>query len=150
MNSCKVAPPATDSTLGPTDDARGMSVREPDPGHHCAEQLRDYSLGGLGDDDLTRVAAHLEGCETCRAAMDGFFERDEFLRRLRAASWPGSWARSGDWYFSSFSARSWARPALVRGARGIVARHFTDRAGAGENAVRGWGMVVPECVMRDA
>ena len=38
----------------------------PRPGEHVRPLLGAYVLGHLGDDDAAAVAAHLEGCPTCR------------------------------------------------------------------------------------
>ena len=55
------------------------------PGHPEPEQLRSFASGSIGDDDLARVAAHLDGCADCRTAVDGFLTGDHFLGRLQDA-----------------------------------------------------------------
>jgi WD40 repeat protein/tRNA A-37 threonylcarbamoyl transferase component Bud32 len=64
-------------------------MNELDPAHPSAEELRAFSLGRIGEGDLTRIAAHLDDCPTCRGQVDGLCARDPLLTRLQAAEWPG-------------------------------------------------------------
>ena len=60
-----------------------------DAAHPSAEELRAFSLGLGGEDDLTRIAAHLDDCPTCRARVDGLCAQDPLRSGLQAADWPG-------------------------------------------------------------
>lgn len=45
------------------------------PSHEAiARMLPDYVLGALPEDELGRVAAHLDGCARCRAELEGLLE----------------------------------------------------------------------------
>jgi serine/threonine protein kinase/tetratricopeptide (TPR) repeat protein len=52
------------------------------PGH---EALRAFLQGRVGAADLTAIERHLEGCETCRAGLEGAAGDDVFMARLREA-----------------------------------------------------------------
>ncbi len=60
-----------------------MSIAEPE--HPDVEHLRAFASGSIGDHDLARVAAHLDGCVPCRALVDGFLTGDGFLGKLQTA-----------------------------------------------------------------
>ena len=60
-----------------------------DAAHPSAKELRAFSLGLGGEDDLTRIAAHLDDCPTCRARVDGLCAQDPLRSGLQAADWPG-------------------------------------------------------------
>jgi WD40 repeat protein/serine/threonine protein kinase len=60
-----------------------------DPAHPSAEELRAFSLGRVGEDELARMAAHLDDCPTCRGRVDGLCAQDPLLSRLQAADRPG-------------------------------------------------------------
>jgi WD40 repeat protein/serine/threonine protein kinase len=64
-----------------------------DPAHPSAEELRAFSLGRVGEDDLARISAHLNDCSTCRGWVDGLFAQDALLSRLQAADRPGGGLR---------------------------------------------------------
>jgi WD40 repeat protein/serine/threonine protein kinase len=64
-------------------------MNELDPRHPSADQLQAFSLGRVGDDDLARIAAHLDDCPTCRQRVDGLCAQDPLLWRLQAAERPG-------------------------------------------------------------
>jgi hypothetical protein len=64
-----------------------------DPAHPSAEELHAFSLGRVGEDDLARIAAHLDDCATCRGRVDGLCARDPLLSRLQAADRPGGGIR---------------------------------------------------------
>jgi WD40 repeat protein/tRNA A-37 threonylcarbamoyl transferase component Bud32 len=64
-------------------------MNELDPAHPSAAELRAFSLGRVGEDDLARIAAHLDDCPTCRGRVDGLCAQDPLLTRLQAADRPG-------------------------------------------------------------
>src|SRR5262245_17445357 len=64
-------------------------MTELDPAHPSAEELQAFSLGRVGEDDLARIAAHLDDCATCRGRVDGLCAQDPLLSRLQAADRPG-------------------------------------------------------------
>jgi WD40 repeat protein len=64
-------------------------MNEIDPAHPSVEELQAFSLGRVGDDDLARIAAHLDDCPTCRTQVDGLCAQDPLLSRLQAAERPG-------------------------------------------------------------
>jgi hypothetical protein len=39
------------------------------PAHPSAEELHAFSQGQVGEDDLARIAAHLDDCPTCRRGV---------------------------------------------------------------------------------
>lgn len=53
--------------------------------HPVAERLRDFASGLLPEEDIARVAAHLDGCATCRAFVDESLSGERFLSKLRSA-----------------------------------------------------------------
>ena len=63
--------------------------------HPDTTRLRQFAAGALGDDDLDRIAEHLERCEACRAAVDVVLLGDGFLGRLRSATTIGADDREG-------------------------------------------------------
>jgi WD40 repeat protein/tRNA A-37 threonylcarbamoyl transferase component Bud32 len=64
-------------------------MSEFDPAHPSAEELRAFSLGRVGENDLTRIAAHLDDCPTCQGRVDGLCAQDPLLTQLQAADRPG-------------------------------------------------------------
>jgi WD40 repeat protein len=54
--------------------------------HPPTSRLLDFAVGSLGDDDLAKLSAHLDECDTCRTQVDRFLESDAFLERLQSAS----------------------------------------------------------------
>ena len=42
-----------------------------EPKHPDVEQLRAFAAGSIGDHELARLAAHLDGCARCRAWWTG-------------------------------------------------------------------------------
>jgi serine/threonine protein kinase len=54
--------------------------------HPEAPRLRRFAAGVLRGDELGRIAQHLDGCDACRAAVDGILASDGFLGRLRSAT----------------------------------------------------------------
>jgi WD40 repeat protein/serine/threonine protein kinase len=57
--------------------------------HPSEEELRAFSHGGVGEVDLTRIAAHLDDCASCRGRVDGFSVQDDLVSRLQAADKSG-------------------------------------------------------------
>jgi WD40 repeat protein len=55
------------------------------PDHPDSDRLREFARGALGDDELERIAEHLQRCDTCLTAVDGLLAADGFLDRLRSA-----------------------------------------------------------------
>ena len=48
--------------------------------------MRQFAAGMLWDDDLDRIAEHLDDCQACRATVDELVVGDGFLDRLRSAT----------------------------------------------------------------
>src|SRR5262249_13671382 len=86
LKSCQV-PVARPDTWVWAGSAPERCVVGTDAWHHPeAGQLRAFAAGALGDEDLDRIAEHLDVCGDCRAAVDGFLVGDGFLDRLRTAT----------------------------------------------------------------
>jgi WD40 repeat protein/serine/threonine protein kinase len=60
-----------------------------DPAHPSPELLDAFSQGRVGEDDLARIAVHLNDCPTCRRRLDQLATQDVLLSRLQAADRPG-------------------------------------------------------------
>ncbi len=63
-----------------------------------AEMLAAFAAGRLGDDDLTRVAAHLERCPACVKALaspDPFTQSLQRIHQDGVTPWSGSGSSSG-------------------------------------------------------
>lgn len=68
-----------------------MGAPQQTDSHPSGEQLRDFNLGRLSDDEALALGRHLEGCAVCCQALQNLPD-DPFLVRLRGAA-PA--ARSG-------------------------------------------------------
>jgi hypothetical protein len=66
--------------------ARGDALNVDGPNHPDAGRLSEFASGTLGDAEVDWIAAHLDGCLACRAAVDGVLARDGFLDRVRSAT----------------------------------------------------------------
>lgn len=53
--------------------------------HPVASLLKDFAYGTLGEQEITRVAAHLDLCAHCRARVDEFLSTESFMEKLRSA-----------------------------------------------------------------
>jgi hypothetical protein len=66
-----------------------------EPGHPSGERLRAFALGQADGDEVAAVAAHLNGCASCRTCLDDLTARDPFLCNLREAARPGGRIHEG-------------------------------------------------------
>jgi WD40 repeat protein/serine/threonine protein kinase len=64
-------------------------MHDRDPAHPTPEQLQAFSQGRVGEDELARIAAHLDECPACRGRVDGLSAQDGLLSKLQAADRPG-------------------------------------------------------------
>jgi WD40 repeat protein len=71
-------------------------MHEPDLSHPSPEQLRAFSLCQVDDAELERIAAHLNGCPTCRALLDDLFAHHALLAQVRAAAQPARGIREDE------------------------------------------------------
>jgi serine/threonine protein kinase len=84
-------------------------MAEPDPRHPSTDRLRAFVLGEVPDDELERLAAHLNDCAACRTQADQFFAEAALLDQVRAAVQPGGIVQE-DWSQRRQAARAlWRR-----------------------------------------
>ena len=53
--------------------------------HPSLDQLRNFNLGRLGDDEALSLGEHLERCESCCQALRDLPKQDPFVARLKNA-----------------------------------------------------------------
>ena len=85
VKTCQVGVPLRpDSSDGGRPAPEEMPLTVGRPNHPDADTTRATSPPVRStDDDLNRVAEHLDGCAACRAQVDGLIAGDGFLGRLR-------------------------------------------------------------------
>jgi len=67
-----------------------VSLTEPPIAHPSLDQLRNFNLGRLGDDEALSLGEHLERCTSCCRALRDLPKQDLFVDRLKKAAYSGN------------------------------------------------------------
>jgi eukaryotic-like serine/threonine-protein kinase len=67
-----------------------VSPTDPPTAHPSLDQLRNFNIGRLGDDEALSLGEHLEQCASCCQALRDLPKQDHFVARLKNAADSGS------------------------------------------------------------
>ncbi len=85
LKSSQIGSARPDIQVAAAQAPEGRALGEAASDHPDEERLRAFASGALGDHEVDAIAAHLDGCDRCRATVDGRLAGDRFLDRLRLA-----------------------------------------------------------------